>query len=129
MNPTLEAMRPDRAQKELVYKAYGITRRAPGQYEIDHVVPVELLGLVNVNPSWPAKNLYPEPNDKPDPAMIRKYHLNPAFILNSKDVLEDVLHQLVCRGKVPLGVAQKAIAKDWRRAYVTYVGRPPKQGS
>ena len=125
VNPGLEAMRPSAAAKARVYAAYGIKSHRAGQYEIDHIIPVELDGLVPAPAKWPTENLYPELNDKPDPAMIRKYHLNPKFTENSKDVLEDVLHADVCSGKVPLGVAQKAIAADWRVAYVKYVGRAP----
>jgi hypothetical protein len=121
VNPKLEAMRPSYAEKTAVYREYGILHHTTGQYEVDHEVPIELDG----NPGS-IKNLWPEPNDKPDPAAIKAEHLNPAFIHNSKDILEDVLHADVCSGKVRLTVAQKAIAADWRAAYVTYVGRPPR---
>ncbi|HXJ25404.1 MAG TPA: hypothetical protein VNH17_06885 [Streptosporangiaceae bacterium] len=125
VSPALEAMRPSASQTALVYKAYGITHRVAGQYEIDHVIPVELLGLVAASASGPALNLYPEVNDTPDPAMLRKYHLNAAYVHNSKDILEDVLHRDVCAGKVPLAAAQQAIRTDWRAAYARYVGPPP----
>jgi len=121
VNPSLEAARPSYAEKQRVYREYGITRHRRGQYEVDHLVPIELLG----NPSS-IRNLWPEPNDKPDPAAIKAEHLDPAYILNSKDILEDVLHRDVCSGKVALTVAQKAFTGDWRVAYVKYVGRPPK---
>lgn len=125
VNPALEAMRPSTAEKEAVYRAYGISVHPTGKYEIDHVDAVELLGLVGAPPGNPTLNLYPELNDTPDPAMIRKYHLTPSFIHNSKDILEDVLHQKVCSGMVPLVTAQKAMATDWRQAYAAYVGKPP----
>lgn len=122
VNPKLEAMRPTYAQEQQVYREYGITSHRKGQYVIDHLDPVELLGAG-------MKDLWPEPYSKPDPAMIRKYHLNPKFILNAKDILEDVLHADVCSGKVPLSVAQKAITADWRAAYVKYVGKATGGGS
>lgn len=125
VNPALEAMRPTAAEKEAVYRAYGITSHPPGKFEIDHVNAVELLGLVAAPAGDPTLNLYPELNDTPDPAMIAKYHLSPAYVHNSKDILEDVLHQKVCAGTVPLATAQQAIMTDWRAAYVRYVGKPP----
>jgi hypothetical protein len=125
VNPALEAMRPGTAEKNRVYAAYGITHRTAGEYEVDHIIPIELLGQAGADPADPARNLYPELNDVPDPAMIAKYHLDPAFVHNSKDVLEDVLHAKVCAGTVPLATAQHAIATDWRAAYAMYVGKPP----
>jgi len=128
VNPALEAARPTYAQEQQVYREYGILSHRKGQYEIDHRIPIELLGNPGRLPGKPAsiKDLWPEPNDKPDPAMIRKYHLDPAYIENSKDILEDVLHADVCSGRVRLAAAQKAFTSDWRAAYVRYVGRPPK---
>lgn len=125
VNPALEAMRPSTAEKARVYRTYGIFSHPAGKYEIDHIIPIELLGEAGIDLSDPTLNLYPELNDTPDPVMIRKYHLTPSFIHNSKDILEDVLHQKVCAGTVPLATAQQAIATDWRAAYVQYVGKPP----
>jgi hypothetical protein len=125
VNPALEAMRPSSADKAKVYAAYGITSHPAGKYEVDHVVPVELLGLVGAAAGDPTLNLYPELNDTPDPVMVRKYHLSPVYVHNSKDILEDVLHQKACAGIVPLAEAQHAIATDWRQAYAQYVGKPP----
>lgn len=126
VNPALEAMRPSTAEKALVYRAYGITSHPTGKYEIDHIIPIELLGEAGIDLSDPTRNLYPELNDTPDPAMLAKYHLSLSYVHNSKDVLEDVLHQKVCAGTVPLATAQQAIASDWRTAYVRYVGPAPR---
>lgn len=111
--PALEAGRPGPAVKARVYASYGITRRAPGQYEIDHLVPLELDGANDVT------NLWPEPNDHPHATAYG----HPA--LNSKDLLENKLHTLVCSGAVPLAKAQHDIAADWMAAYRRYVGPPP----
>jgi hypothetical protein len=124
VNPALEKMRPGTAEKNKVYAMYGIRTHPAGKYEIDHIIPIELLGQAGASTADPALNLYPELNDKPDPVMIRKYHLSAAYVHNSKDILEDVLHQKVCAGTVPLATAQRDIATDWRAAYVRYVGRP-----
>ena len=100
-----------------MYAAYGLSYPQPsGEYELDHLVPIELGGQPDS-----VANEFPERNDTPDPAMIAKWHLSAPFVHNSKDIEEDVLHQLVCAGRVPLSVAQQAIASDWRAAYVTYV--------
>lgn len=125
VNPALEAMRPSTAEKNKVYAAYGITSHRTGEWEIDHVDAVEILGLVDAPAGDPTLNLYPERNDTPDPAMLAKYHLSRAFIHNSKDILEDVLHEKVCAGTVPLATAQHDMAADWRAAYAKYVGPPP----
>ena len=122
VNPALEAMRPDTAEKAAVYRAYGITSHPYGKYEIDHVVAISSLGEAGSDPAHPTANLFPELNDTPDPAMIRKYHLPPSYIHNSKDLLELVLHDKVCAGAVPLATAQQAMDTDWVAAYQKYVG-------
>lgn len=104
VNPALEAGRPTQAVKDRVYAAYGITTRTPGQYEVDHLIPLELDGAND-----PA-NLWPQTNDHPA-----------ARVLNSKDLLENRLHSLVCAGSLPLADAQHAIATDWPGAYARYM--------
>jgi hypothetical protein len=73
--------------------------------EYDHLVPLELGG----DPNAPA-NLWLEPNDIPSATTTT----------NTKDALEDRLHDLVCTGQVPLTVAQRAIASDWVTALQRY---------
>ena len=124
VSKALEAMRPTAGDKTVVYRIYGNPRRKPGQFEIDHLIPIELGGLAGAPAARVTVNLWPELNDKPDPAMIAKYHLSASYVHNSKDLLEDRLHQLVCHGQVSLPAAQHAIATDWRAAYVTWVGKP-----
>lgn len=121
VDPALEAARPSSAEKAQNYRAYGLAYPQPsGMYEDDHLVPIELGGAPDSQ-----ANLWPEPNTPPDPAMEAKYHLDPAFVENPKDELEDVLHQDVCAGTVPLSIAQQAIAANWIEAYVKYVGDTP----
>ena len=93
--------------KEQVYKSYGITSREPGEYEIDHIVSLELGGSNSI------RNLYPE-----------SYKTEP---LNAhvKDRLENKLHALACSGKITMTEAQQAIASNWTTAYVKYVGPLP----
>ena len=101
VSATLEHGRPSTRVKNQVYAAYRITYHPYGKYEIDHLVPLELDG------SNSKANLWPEPG-----------------LHNKKDTLENKLHKLVCARKISLATAQHAIVKDWRTAYVKYVGKP-----
>ncbi len=86
--------------------AYGYSGPfATGEY--DHLVPLELGG----DPNDPA-NLWLEPNDRPGATSTT----------NSKDGLENRLRELVCSGRLPLAVAQSAIATDWVTALARYGG-------
>lgn len=96
------------AVKNQVYAEYGITRRARGEYEIDHLISLELGGSNSI------KNLWPE-SYKTQPLNARV-----------KDVLENRLHALVVAGKVDLATAQREEAADWIAAYKKYVGPLPK---
>jgi hypothetical protein len=101
VSPKLEALRPGAAVKAQVYAEYRIWHHYYGQYEVDHLVPVELDGADT------KANLWPEPE-----------------LHNPKDKLENKLHRLVCSGQLSLAAAQRAIETDWRTAYVRYVGKP-----
>ncbi len=92
------------ATKRGVYTAYGITHHGRGEYEVDHLVSLELGGS-----NAPA-NLFPEAAEP-----------RPGF--HEKDRLEDRLHRLVCDGTVGLAAAQQMIRTDWLRAYRRYVSR------
>jgi hypothetical protein len=88
--------------KDSIYRRYGIRRHSTGQYEIDHIIPLELGG------SNSATNLFPEA-------------ANPAPGFHQKDRLENKLHALVCAGDLNVRVAQKAIAANWVEAFTRYV--------
>ncbi len=92
------------SEKKQVYREYGIIHRTSGEYEVDHLISLELGGNNAIG------NLWPELND------------HPHGYLNSKDILENRLHALVCSGQLGLKVAQSAIAKDWVSAYHRYLG-------
>lgn len=72
---------------------------SPKDYELDHLVPLEIGG----NPSSEA-NLWPEPYDI-------------AYNAHEKDKVENYLHEQVCLGKISLQQAQLEIAKDWEEVY------------
>jgi hypothetical protein len=96
------------AMKAHVYASYGILRHAQGQYEIDHLIPLELGGADTI------ANLWPQP-------------ASPAPGFHQKDLLENFLHNAVCTGGIPLGVAQHGIAADWYATYEALLakGRSP----
>ncbi len=75
-------------------RAYGLTG-APGDYELDHFIPLELGG----NPSDP-KNLWPEAH-APSPGSPQK------------DKIETMLKNRVCDGKMTLAEAQQRIRSNW----------------
>jgi hypothetical protein len=87
--------------QDQVYAAYGITTHVPGQYEIDHLVPVELGGN---NAPGDTSNLWPEPA-----LPIPGFH--------EKDSVEIYLHNQVCSGKISLLTAQVTIATNWIAVY------------
>ena len=95
------------ALKEQVYREYGITSRQSGEYEIDHLISLELGGSNSI------RNLFPE--------SFKTMPLN----AHVKDALENRLHDLACSGKITLAEAQQAIASNWTTAYVKYLGPLP----
>jgi len=84
--------------KHLVYDEYGIPSHTAGQYEVDHLVSLELGGSNDI------ANLWPEP-------------ANPVPGFHQKDSVENYLHSQVCSGNMPLGAAQRAIAGNWLVVY------------
>lgn len=82
------------ATKRKVFAEYGILSPAPGAYEVDHLIPLELGGSNDIT------NLWPEPYTGPDNA-------------HDKDVWENRLHKQVCLGQVTLAVAQDEIIHWW----------------
>jgi hypothetical protein len=93
------------SEKDQVYQEYGITSRAPGSYEVDHLISLELGGSNSIS------NLWPESYTGDWNAHI-------------KDKLENKLHDLVCNGTLDLKSAQQQIATNWIAAYQQYLGQP-----
>lgn len=92
-------------------RQYGYTDRRVRDYEEDHLISLELGG----SPTNP-HNLWPEP-----------HHVIGGWGSYAKDHLENKLHTLVCRGRVPLAQAQRDISSDWIAAYKRYVGPDPSR--
>ncbi len=84
--------------KNNVYAEYGITTHYTGQYEVDHLVSLELGGSNDI------ANLWPEAASP-----------TPGF--HQKDQVENYLHDQVCSGKIPLKQAQIDIATNWLAVY------------
>jgi len=88
---------PD-SEKNQVYAEYGITSHTTGQYEVDHLISLELGGSNDIS------NLWPEPAEP-----------RPGF--HEKDKVENYLHDQVCSGAIPLQQAQIEIATNWMAVY------------
>lgn len=94
------------AVKRQAYAEYGIASHEPGEYEVDHLISLELGG------SNAIRNLWPE-----------SYRTRP-WNARTKDRLENELHRLVCAGQLDLVAAQQEIAGDWVAAYRRRFGAP-----
>ncbi len=86
------------SEKDEVYAEYGVTSHAPGEYEVDHLVSLELGGSNDI------ANLWPQPASP-----------TPGF--HQKDQVENYLHDQVCSGKLSLQQAQMEIATNWLAVY------------
>lgn len=80
--------------KEKVYAAYGISHHVEGEYEIDHLVPLEVGGSNSL------ANLFAEPA-APQPGF------------HEKDRLEDTIRAGVCDRGDDLRLRQRQVARDW----------------
>jgi hypothetical protein len=85
--------------KNQAYAAYGITSHKPHEYEVDHLISLELGGSNSI------KNLWPQS------------YITQPWNAHVKDTLENELHRQVCSGKMDMKAAQDAIAKDWIACY------------
>jgi hypothetical protein len=85
-------------EKDQVYAEYGITHHSAGQYEVDHLVSLELGGSNDI------ANLWPEAASP-----------TPGF--HQKDQVENYLHDQVCSGAMSLQDAQNKIATNWLAVY------------
>lgn len=75
---------------------------AMADYELDHLIPISIGGA---------------------PLDMRDLWLQPRLgqaNAGDKNVLAYVLWRLVCEHRVPLETAQRAISRDWTKAYETY---------
>jgi hypothetical protein len=83
--------------KDDAYASYSIASRAAGEYEVDHLVSLELGGSNDISNLWP-ELASPKPG------------------FHEKDKVENWLHDHVCSGAMSLQDAQIMIATDWHQA-------------
>ena len=95
------------AVKRQVYLSYGIRKHQPGDYEIDHLISLELGGSNSIRNLWP-----------------QSYRTSP-WNAHVKDALENELHRRVCAGTIDLATAQRIIAQNWVMGYRIYVNPNP----
>lgn len=84
--------------KNKVYASYGITHHITGQYEVDHLVSLELGGSNDISNLWP-EIATPKPG------------------FHEKDKVENYLHDQICSGTISLQQAQIEIATNWLDVY------------
>ena len=89
------------SKKDHVYELYGITK-VPHQFEIDHLISLELGGSNSMRNLWPQS-------------------YSGIWGARIKDALENRLHDLVCMGKADLRTAQYEISHNWIQAYCKYM--------
>ena len=97
--------------KRQAYANYGVRSHEPGEYEVDHLISLELGGSNSL------KNLWPQ--------SFRTHPWN-AYV---KDALENELHRQVCAGTIDLAKAQDVIAHNWVIGYRIYVHPNPHSAS
>lgn len=86
------------SEKDQAYAEYGIASHSPGQYEVDHLISLELGGSNDI------ANLWPEAADP-----------TPGF--HEKDKVENYLHDQMCAGSISLTDAQREIATNWLQVW------------
>ena len=94
--------------KHQLMRKYGVAGVNMREFELDHLIPLELGG----SPDDPA-NFWPQPRSGEWNAEL-------------KDDLERTLNRRTCEGRVSLAEAQKAIRTDWIAAYKKYEGARAK---
>ena len=86
------------SEKDQAYAEYGITSHTTGQYEVDHLVSLELGGSNDIANLWPEL-------------------ASPTPGFHQKDQVENYLHDQVCSGAMTLHNAQVQIATNWLAVY------------
>jgi hypothetical protein len=86
------------SEKIQAYNEYGIASHTAGQYEVDHLVSLELGGSNDISNLWPEL-------------------ASPTPGFHEKDKVENYLHSQVCSGQISLKDAQIQIATNWLAVY------------
>lgn len=86
------------SEKIQAYQEYGISHHSPGEFEVDHLVSLELGGSNDISNLWPEL-------------------ASPTPGFHEKDKVENYLHDQVCKGAISLQQAQNEIATNWLAVY------------
>ena len=73
------------SNKEQIYRSYGVITRAPKEYEVGHLISLELGGFSNC-----IRNLCPQS------------YITQPLNAHVKDKLENKLHEPICPGQLPV---------------------------
>lgn len=92
------------AEKDQVYAEYGVKSHSAGEYEVDHLISLELGGSNDI------ANLWPEAAEP-----------RPGF--HEKDKVENYEHDQVCSGAISLQQAQADISSNWLDIYQRMPGK------
>jgi hypothetical protein len=84
--------------KDQVFAEYGIASHTPGEYEVDHLISLEIGGSNDIANLWP-EAASPKPG------------------FHEKDKVENYLHNQMCSGVISLQQAQIEIATNWLTVY------------
>jgi hypothetical protein len=82
--------------KKQVFKEYGISYDLHSNYEVDHLISLELGGSNDISNLWP-----------------ESYLINRGS--RTKDSFENYLHDQVCKGNMSLVEAHRQISTDWAK--------------
>lgn len=91
--------------KKKVFKEYGISWNLRSNYEVDHLISLELGGSNDISNLWP-----------------ESYKIKNGAV--SKDQFENYLHKQVCNGSMTLNEAQRQISSNWMTYYAILSGSP-----
>ncbi len=80
--------------KKQVFAEYGIDYSLHSNYEVDHLISLELGGSNDISNLWPESYLIDSGS-------------------HTKDGFENYLHNKVCKGIISLAEAQREISTDW----------------
>jgi hypothetical protein len=95
-----------RDRDDHIMAEYSLPPGPHPQFEVDHLLSLNLGGADSDS------NLWPEP----------RRSIEPTWNAEAKDRLEIELQNLVCSGAVDLKTAQRDMIADWTDAYQKYIG-------
>lgn len=93
------------SESKQVFAEYGINYKLHANYEVDHLISLELGGSNAIANLWPESSLIP----------------NGSLV---KDKFENYLHTQVCGGKMSLSDAQTEISSNWLQYYSATITTP-----